>query len=286
MQPKTFRTASSSGDRIAVYRWPKPNGLKGCILMVDTFSCYHMRLQSIAKHFTKQGYWVFGYDPYGHGQSDGKAGDIPNHFKNLTDLSEVHDFLSDLHPDINNQPTYYLGIGSGAIAASIVALKRIQQVNGLILVSPLLQMKLKPLEILLNNLVPLKYMPFLFFNTKMVPERLLRDPAEVQWYKSDPSILKRISTRYFLYIRDMGKTIFDQAANWDLPTCIVYSQKDLISNVEATEAFVTAAPAQYVTTHTLAHAHHFIFKDPDKQQALDAIQSWLAITNPQQRHTT
>lgn len=265
----------NTGEQLAVYAWPVPETCKGLVCMLDSYSGYCMRLESVAKWLYTLGYWTIGYDAYGHGRSDGKRGDVPDGQRNVDDLAAVLDFARQLQPAVTLPKTYFLSSGSGCITGSLLVRQRLRNVDGLIFISPVFQLILKPWQVFASNIKLLRYLPFIRYPTQLEEHKITRNAQAQSAYVSDPMLIKHIYPRSFFYILDNGKALLEQASDWNVPTCMVFSESDTITDLEVNHAFVRNAPQSMVQATVLKDAYHYILYDPDKELALEAIQKWL-----------
>jgi alpha-beta hydrolase superfamily lysophospholipase len=107
------------------------------------------------------------------------------------------------------------------------------------------------------------------------PDFLSHDPVVVAAYKSDPSVHDRISARLAQFIADGGPLVLARAAQWKVPTLLMYAGADQLVNPRGSHAFAAAAPQQVVTARCFDGLFHEIFNELDSEPVFDLLRQWL-----------
>jgi alpha-beta hydrolase superfamily lysophospholipase len=102
-----------------------------------------------------------------------------------------------------------------------------------------------------------------------------RDPAVVAAYESDPRVHDRICARLARFIAEAGPSVIAHAAEWSVPTLLMYAGSDRLVNPEGSRAFAQAAPADVVTTVCFDDHYHEIFNEPDNAPVFETLRKWL-----------
>lgn len=275
LHPTQYKLTTAHSD-LAVYVWPKPAHAKAIVYFLHSWGGYHQRYQELIRNFYKAGYWVCGYDTYGHGQSSGVRGDVPDFETHISELSAVMEFCKDkTAPATNQLPTVLFAFGSGMIASSMVAMHQLQKIDALILNAPYFEIRKTRIQRFIINFLPIRYMGFLRIPTQATGEKLLQDPYMRKAYDSDPLRLRYIYSRSYLYIQDGAKHVMDMAPNWHIPTLLIYNRLDRIVDRTGTENFIKKLPPNIVKIRTIEERAHLFYQDTNKQQHTAAMLSWL-----------
>ena len=102
-----------------------------------------------------------------------------------------------------------------------------------------------------------------------------RDPEVVKAYMNDPWVHRRISTGLAAWVLDKGPETVAAAADWSLPTLLLYAGQDQLVDVQASARFAQAAPTSVVQAKCFEAMYHEIFNDTDKDQVFGELRRWL-----------
>jgi alpha-beta hydrolase superfamily lysophospholipase len=270
---------ASDGDIIAVQDWPfTDNGLdddtaQGTILIVHGLGEHAQRYAALADDINQWGYTVRSYDQYGHGDSGGQRGSLPDANRLLADLTEVVDSTRRLMAE--DEPLILLGHSMGGIVATQFVLNKVRHVDGLILSSPAFDPGLSTLQKLLLSVMP-KIAPNLSVGNGLARQYLCRDPEVVEAYQNDPLVHDRISPRLAQWIATQGRACVSLAPRLTVPTLLMFAGTDHLVSEAGSRTFADVATRSLMTVKYFAPMYHEILNDPERAQVLAAMQGWLA----------
>ncbi len=270
---------ASDGDNIALQEWPLPDGvpLRGAVVLVHGLGEHAGRYDHVARRLNSWGFAVRGYDQYGHGESGGPRGGLPDDDRLLVDLADVVDATRIRLPD--GVPLILLGHSMGGLVAGrFVALKR-RPVDALVMSSPALDPGLSAVQKLLLAIVP-KIAPNLRVGNGLNDSYISHDPATVAAYRADPLVHDRISGRLAKFIADGGPATVARAAQWTVPTLLMYAGGDRLINPAGARAFAAAAPKAVVTSHCFPEHYHELFNELEREPVFVMLESWLDARFP------
>jgi len=265
---------ASDGNNIALQDWPAPEGvaLRGVVLLVHGLGEHAGRYDRLARRLNHWGFAVRGYDQYGHGESDGVRGALTTPARLLDDLTDlIESTRARMEPGL---PLIVLGHSLGGLVAACQVALRDARVDGLVLSSPALDAGLNSFQRLLLALLP-RYAPNLTVGNALNPDFLSHDPVVVAAYRADPSVHDRISARLARFIADAGPLVVGRAAQWKVPTLLMYAGADKLVDPRGSRAFAAAAPAQVVTAHCFEALFHEIFNELDSEPVFEMLRQWL-----------
>ena len=268
---------ASDGDNLAVQDWPLPEGEaeRGTVVLVHGLGEHAGRYEHVARRLNEWGFFVRGYDHYGHGESGGERGGLPVESRLVDDLGDV--VQSTRQRMVPGHPLVVLGHSMGGLVAACLAAIGHVRIDGLVLSSPALDAGLSPFQKLLLATLP-RLAPKLTVGNGVDPRYICRDPAVVAAYEADPRVHDRISTRLARFIADAGPTVISHAPQWAIPTLLMYAGSDKLVNPEGSRAFAEAAPPQLVTPRCFERHYHEIFNEPDNEPVFEALKKWLDAT--------
>lgn len=265
---------ASDGDNLAVQDWPLPEGLalRGVVVLVHGLGEHAGRYEHLARRLNELGFAVRGYDQFGHGESGGVRGRLPSSSRLVDDLAEIVESTR-LRMD-DETPLIVLGHSMGGLVAACLAAQNRMRIDGLVLSSPALDAGLSAFQKLLLSFLP-RIAPDLTVGNGLDPDFLSHDPAVVHAYRSDPRVHDRISGRLARFIADAGPWVVSRAAQWKVPTLLMYAGADHLVNPAGSRAFAAAAPRDRVTVRCFEDLFHEIFNELDAEPVFDELRRWL-----------
>src|SRR3982751_1706344 len=215
---------ASDGDNLAVQDWYLPEGVRqrGVVLLVHGLGEHAGRYDELARVLNEWGFAVRGYDQYGHGESDGTRGGLPHANRLLDDLGDLVESTRVRNP---GQPLILMGHSLGGLVAASFVARTLHAVDGLVLSSPALAMRLGPVQRLMMAIVP-RIAPNLTVGNGLAPQYLSHDRRVVQAYLNDPRVHDRISGRLALFMEEEQALVRSRAPSWNVPTLLMYVGDD------------------------------------------------------------
>ena len=273
--PDPFFISAQIGlsGQLAVYDWPAPEGPpRGRVLLVHGLGEHMGRYTHVAEQLRAWGFAVRGYDHYGHGRSAGPRGDMVDARCLMGDLACMIDVTRQLSL-AQDKPLILLGHSLGGLIAANAVATQLRPVDGLVLSSPALATSANWVQKILLALLP-KLAPHLCVDNGLKAHFVARDPQVVQAYLADPLVHRRISAGLAQWIMTQAPLTLAQAADWRVPTLLLYAQDDHLVNPAGSAQFALQAPA-CVASHGFEGMYHEIFNDPDKALVFDCLKAWL-----------
>jgi alpha-beta hydrolase superfamily lysophospholipase len=264
---------ASDGDNLAVQDWHLPDRVRprATVLLVHGLGEHAGRYDGLARLLNQWGFPVRGYDHYGHGQSGGARGALPQSHRLLADLADVVESTRNRSPEL---PLVLLGHSLGGLVAAGFVARAIVPVDGLVLSSPALATRLNPVQKLLMAVVP-RVAPNLTVSSGLDPQYLSHDRELVQAYRDDPLVHDRISGRLARFIADEGALVRSCAESWRVPTLLLYAGDDRMVDPQGSADFAAAAPRGVVDAHRLDGLYHEIFNELRAPAVFTRLRQWL-----------
>jgi len=264
---------ASDGENLAVQDWPTPEGVRqrGAVLIVHGLGEHAGRYDGLAQVLNDWGFAVRSYDQYGHGESNGPRGTIPQPNRLLDDLA---DLVESTRMRNLGLPLVLLGHSLGGLVAASFVARTLMAVEGLVLSSPLLATRLSPAQRLLMAVVP-RIAPNFTVGNGIDPRYLSHDKRVVEAYLNDPRVHDRISGRLARFIEDEGPLVLSRAGAWKVPTLLMYAGDDRLVDPAGSQAFAAMAPPQYVASRCFDGLYHEIFNEQDPSPVYDCLKQWL-----------
>lgn len=283
----TFSTlttfTAADGENLAVQDWPLPEGRprRGTVLLVHGLGEHVGRYDALARRLNQWGFAVRGYDQYGHGESAGARGGLTGDTRLLGDLADLVDATRARMPQ--GHPLVLLGHSMGGLVAARFVALDLRPVEALVLSSPALDPGLSPVQKLLLATLP-RIAPNLRVGNGLDAQYLSHDPRVPAAYRADPLCHDRISGRLARFIATAGPATVASAAQWQLPTLLMWAGSDRLVNPAGSRAFAAAAPQGVVQSHCFEPLFHEIFNESPElaEPVFDMLRRWLVQRFPLQ----
>jgi len=280
MQPLPTTLTTFDGLALHVQSWSTPGATQGTVLIVHGLGEHIGRYAHVAAQLNAWGWAAVGYDQRGHGRSAGARGRLPRSDALLQDLSRAIDAVRAAQPG----PLVLLGHSMGGLVAARfvagglagdMAEAWCRPVDALVLSSPALDPGMSGAQKLLLALLG-RLAPNLALNNGLKPQWISRDAGVVQAYVADPMVHDRITPRLVRFIVNGGRDVSERAAQWPVPTLLIYAGADRCVAPRGSAAFSAAAPQALVASREFAPLFHEIFNEPEQGQVFEVLGQWLA----------
>ncbi|MEP7102203.1 MAG: lysophospholipase [Burkholderiales bacterium] len=274
--PNALTTAD--GLKLHVHEWPCDDA-RGTVLIVHGLGEHIGRYEHVAAQLLRCGRNVVGYDQRGHGTSEGARGRLNHPDDLLRDLALVIDAVRTRLPG----PLVLLGHSLGGLIAARMVAGGLEspppawcrKVDALVLSSPALDAGMSGAQkLLLKVLGPLA--PNLAVGNGLKPDWVSRDPSVVKAYIDDPLVHDRVTPKLVKFIVDGGEFVRAQAAQWRVPTLLLYAGSDRCVAPAGSVAFAAAAPKSAVATQAFPPLFHEIFNEPEQAEVFAVLAAWLS----------
>ncbi len=275
-------TTTADGLRLHVQDWPV-DAARGTVLIVHGLGEHIGRHAHVATHLNSWGWNAGGYDHRGHGRSEGPKGRISHNDDLLRDLALVIDAVRRDKPG----PLVLLGHSMGGLITARFAAEGSgpgqpapwhRGVDALVLSSPALAAAMNAAQRALWSVLGL-LTPDLAVNNGLKPAWISHDPHVVAAYIADPLVHDRISPKLARFILDGGELVRERAAQWALPTLLIFAGGDRCVAPAGSRAFAAAAPKSLVTTREFSPLFHEIFNEPEQAEVFEVLETWLQGLN-------
>ena len=267
-------TLGAPGEHLVIHDWPLPIGqpIRGMVLMLHGLGEHIGLYTELADQLNRWGFAARGYDHYGHGESDGTRGDLPEQGRLVTDLASL---IDDTRMRMDDRlPLIALGHGLGGLTAALLVSMRLRRLDGLALSSPPLATHTTLWQ--RASLAIFRFVaPRFRFDSGLHANELTHDRSIEDTLRHDGLRHNRMSVRLAHYVIDSGAALIARAPRWNTPTLLLYAGQDKVVDPEGSRRFAQAAPAEYMTAHHFPMHFHALFLELERQPVFDALQRWL-----------
>jgi len=260
--------------QLAVYDWSQPaSPILGTVVLVHGLGEHAGRYGEVAAHLHQWGFAVRAYDQQGHGQSEGPRGDMLRPGSLQADLCRVIDDTRQ-RPVLADTPLILLGHSMGGLVVARTLAEQLRPVDAAVLSSPALGAFPNLFQKMLLATLP-RVLPHLRVDNGLEADFVSRDPDVVKAYKADALVHRRISAGLAAWILENGEKSLRDAAQWQVPTLLLYAGQDKLVNAQATADFASSAPQAVVQAQCFEAMYHEIFNDLYPAQVFTALKRWL-----------
>ena len=269
---------TADGLKLRLREWPCEQA-RGTVLIVHGLGEHSGRYEHVAAQLLRSGRSVVGYDQRGHGASEGARGALNQPDDLLADLARIIDAVRLQHPG----PLTLLGHSMGGLVAARFVAGGLEgapppawfrPVDALLLSSPALDPGLSAAQ-KIALAVAGRLAPNLAVGNGLKPDWISRDPAVVKAYLADPLVHDRITPKLARFIADGGAFVRAHAAQWRVPTLLLYAGADRCVAPAGSAAFAAAVPSGVVTARAFGPLFHEIFNEPEQAEVFAELAAWL-----------
>ncbi|AHV94286.1 alpha/beta hydrolase fold family protein [Bordetella holmesii 30539] len=265
---------AEDGTPLARYRWPsacpRPGATAYILHGLGEYAGRHARL---AQWLSARGWRVGAHDHRGHGRSGGPPAALRERDDLVRDATaQIAAFAAE-----TGQAPLVIGHSLGALVALRLGLQPDPPVNGLVLSSPPLALRmpgwlLPPLRQIARR------WPDAALAYPLAPARISHDPAVVQAFRRDPLARRCISGRLASFIDSSQTLVMAAAPSLSLPTLLLVAGDDRVVAAGGSRQFAQRAPAGLLTLRWYPHAWHEVFNErADYADPVYAdLDAWLA----------
>ncbi len=263
------------GDINLYYQcWLPDTEPKAILLIAHGLAEHSGRYVSFASRFASRGYATYGYDHRGHGKSEGLRGYVRRFSEYINDLRAFFNLVRSKHRDTK---IFLFGHSMGGTVSIAYAVSHQRDLAGLILSGATLKLdpKMSPV---LAALAPLISVLTPKLGTIVIDASAIsRDKTVVDAYVNDPLVYRgKISARLGAELIKMMKELPSQMSKINLPILILQGTADRLSNPEGIRMSYENIGSKDKTLKLYEGFYHEVFNEPEKEQVLSEIESWLA----------
>jgi lysophospholipase len=253
--------------------WRQSTPARARVVLVHGYGEHSGRYGHVAARLTGAGYEVVALDHRGHGRSEGTPVSVVSFDDYIADL---HRFVEHCAAEWGELPVVMLGHSMGGLVASVYALEHERELTALILSAPAV---MPPKNVPAVTIAIAKLLSAVAPNapTVQLPLHLVsRDPAVVDAYNSDPLVYRgKVRARVGAEMLRAMKRVGAEIGRLRLPVLLVQGTADGIVDPGAARHLSERISAPDVTLTEYPGLFHEIFNEPERDQVLDDVITWL-----------
>ncbi len=247
-----------------------PSNPKACLFFQHGFSSHIREYRHVGEFFAKNNIAVHMIDMPGHGLSSGERG-------NITSFSEYTDTFSTFIDLLDTQlPIFISGHSMGSLIAIDYALQTKRNVQGAVLLAPLLGLNLGLNLVLSGISIAALYGKHIRMPYPLIPFMARKRHAKrYDEMFSDPLRGRVITSTWSLEIQKKIKAIQKQAKNYTTPSMYILAQCDKIVSNQDVLKFAKNTNVSEKTTHVFTNVEHEMLHENEADQILSLMLSWI-----------
>ena len=271
--------AGAGGLEIFWRAW-LPGGDAAAVVVIAHGAGEHSgRYSHVAQRLVDDGYAVHAIEHRGHGRSQGPRALIDRIDNAVADLDRLVVSACDAHP---GTPVFLLGHSMGGTIGLSYALAHQQRLAGLVLSGPLAALEAVPAPMritarTLSVLAPRT--PLIAIDSALVS----RDPAVVDDYRADPLVHHgKLPARTVVELAGAIEGFPAAVEAITVATLIMYGTEDGLCPPHGSVMLSECIGSSDKTLKGYNGLYHEILNEPEREQVLDDLCSWLSqrVTQP------
>jgi len=210
------------------------------------------------------------------------------------DLAQIEDWFADLsaffalirqrHPGAQ---IYYYGesMGSALLIRFLAQALDIEQPDGVVLASPVVEIKAKPtwwqeqvfrFFLWIGPTHRIDVRQYTKRNDENDPANwVTRDEAHRRWFEASSHKINCFTVRFFKCLRDLINGCFAVAPKIKVPVLVIYAANDVFIPPARVEQFFARLGSQEKERRLFPESYHLLLHDHDKAEALEYIEAWF-----------
>jgi alpha-beta hydrolase superfamily lysophospholipase len=249
---------------------------KARLLIAHGLGEHSGRYMNVVQRLLPLGIAIRILDHRGHGQSDGIRGHVMAFDEYVSDLRVL---VESARKDLpKGRKLLLLGHSMGGLIALKFAMKQPEMIDGLIVSSPGLGMKvaIPAVKGILGKLMSSLW-PGLTLGNELDPTKISHDELVIKAYQADPLVHDRVSARWFTEFLASMEWVQSKASELKVPFLMQIAGDDQLVNAEASKSFFAKLTLADKTLKVYDGLYHEIYNETEKERAivLGDLQNWL-----------
>jgi alpha-beta hydrolase superfamily lysophospholipase len=261
------------GVRIVYDVWTPDTPPRAVVVLSHGLGEYARRYDHVAQCFGDAGLVTYALDHRGHGRSDGKRVLVRDISEYTADFDTLVGIATREHPGLK---CVVLGHSMGGGIVFAYGVERPDNYDLMVLsgpavaaqdqVPPLLSVAAKVLGVVVPGL-PVQ---------ELDVNAISRDPEVVEAYNTDPLVYHgRVPAGIGRALLQVGETMPQRAPALTAPLLVVHGSDDRLIPVEGSRRLVECVGSTDVTLKVYPGLYHEVFNEPERNQVLDDVVSWI-----------
>jgi alpha-beta hydrolase superfamily lysophospholipase len=270
-------SAFTSQDGLSIfYRFYPADGELARLVIAHGLGEHSGRYHNVVKAMVSQSISVWAADHRGHGQSGGPRGHVSSFQDYINDLQQIIVISRQETP--SSIKTFLLGHSMGGLIALNYAAQYPDMIQGLILSSPALGMKVKvpPFKQAVGKIMSYIW-PGLTLANELDSSKISRDTGVVAAYNQDPLVHNKVTARWFTEFLEALRNAIRLAPDIRIPVLMQIAGNDHLVDSEASRLFFSRLPGENKTFQLYNGLFHEVYNETeaDRVKVLGELKEWI-----------
>jgi alpha-beta hydrolase superfamily lysophospholipase len=245
---------------------------RGIVVIVHGFGEHSARYSHVGTRLAAAGFAVYAADHRGHGRSDGPRANLERMSLVVADLGAFVRFTIERHPGL---PVFMVGHSLGGLIALQYATEPDPLLDGLVISGPAVQVTvgspvLRRLAGVLSTLLPGLGV------ASLDTDQISRDPEVVRAYREDPLVYHgKIPARTGAETLAATEALPARLPRLTMPVLLLHGTEDRICSPAGSTMVHDTVSSADRTLIRYPGLYHEVFNEPEQDQVLDDLVSWL-----------
>ncbi len=271
MKTVDWQLTGHGGIELYAQGWLPDGQVRDVIAIAHGYAEHGGRYGNLVERLVPQGYALYALDHRGHGRSGGKRALID---RMAWVIEDFHQFVAEVRARHGGQPIKLLGHSMGGNVAFGYALRRPEDLSGLILSGPLIGGSAPAGQRLVVSL--LSAIAPGMSTVALPPEAVSRDPQVVAAYAADPLVtIGKVPARTAHELFAPLPGYLKDAPGMNVPVLIQHGEADALVPLAGARPTIAAVGASDKTVITYPGLFHEIYNEPEKDQVIGDLARWL-----------
>ncbi|HET9950531.1 MAG TPA: alpha/beta hydrolase [Candidatus Eisenbacteria bacterium] len=256
---------------VAGQEW-NPAGPSGRVGIVHGLGDHAGRYGRAVQALVEKGFVVEAIDLPGHGRSYGPRG----HVESWDEYRAAMEAWWTRPRERGGPPVALIGHSMGALLALEWALRRPDELRGVVLSAPPFEVVLRAtmLKVRLAQVI-VRLWPGFSQQTTILPSMLSHDPEVVRAHNEDPLVHYVMSARLFFEFRAVTDALRKSAPRLPVPALVIHGTGDVISSPVGSERWAKSAPPGMAELRLYEGLYHEILNEPDGPRIAREAAAWI-----------
>ena len=252
---------------------PPPDRTRAVVVIVHGLHEHSARYAHVGARLAGADFAAYAADHRGHGRSDGRRANLERMALIVDDLGSFVRFAAERHGGL---PVFMVAHSVGGLIALQHATEPGTSLDGLVLSAPLVQVTvgsalLKSLAGVLSAVAP-----DLGVAALDLEEKISRDPAVVRAYREDPLVYRgKAKARTGAEILVTTQSLPARLPRLSVPLLVLHGTEDEICALAGSTMVHDRVSSPDKTLHRYQGLHHEVFNEPERDEVLADLVSWL-----------
>ncbi len=243
------------------------------IILLHGIGSHSLRFEHLAKYFQKQRFNIYAFDFMGFGKSQSFQGHIESF---NTYINETLAMVKLSKMSFPNNKKFVIGEDMGGIVGLHFARYYQKLIDGLILLSPAVKLKLRiPFQKIFNAMLNTVFNKLYQFDLPFTNEMLTRDFKMQKKLQEDDFNGKIVTAKFYFAMMESLKKINKIAHNINIPVYTLQAGNDLLVNIDSVKEVFCSLNSMMKELIILPEFYHSLSIDKNRQLVFQLIEKWI-----------